>query len=285
MKPILKWAGGKARLAPAISEAFTERCSGTYIEPFIGSAAVFLHRHVNEEVSNAVLADINPKLIAVHKAIRDDLDDVLEILRSMPREDYEPHYYGVREAFNAGPHSGPLHASRFIWLNRACFNGLYRENKKGSFNVPVGRYKKVSLPPPAAFRAVSAALQATELVVADFREVMKRAGNGDQVYCDPPYVPLTATANFTGYAKGAFADTEQRALAYLARRAAVKGATVVLSNHDTPYVVDDLYTTNDGFQHVARPRVTRAISRAASSRKGVGEVIAAISPGTLAAQG
>ena len=283
MKPILKWAGGKARLAPSISEAFAEPCKGTYIEPFIGSGAVYLYRHANDEVGDAVLADINPKLIGVHVAIRDAVDDVLGELSRMPREGYEAHYYGIRDAFNEGPYTGPAHAARFIWLNRACFNGLYRENRKGFFNVPVGRYKRVSLPPPDAFRAVSAALQGVELVIADFREVVGRAGKGDQVYCDPPYVPLTATANFTGYAKGDFADDEQRALAYLARRAAVKGATVVLSNHDTPYVVDDLYKVDAGFEHVSRPRVSRAISRAGSSRKGVGEVIAAISPGTLVA--
>ncbi|MFT6234219.1 MAG: DNA adenine methylase [Myxococcota bacterium] len=285
MKPILKWAGGKARLAPTISEAFRTKCKGTYYEPFIGSAAVYLHRKTAGEVSTAVLADINPKLVHVHCAIRDCLDDVLEELSKLPREGFEAHYYGVREQFNVGPYEGALHAARFIWLNRACFNGLYRENKKGFFNVPVGRYKKVSLPPVAAFRAVSEALQDAEIRVADFREIVALAGPNDQVYCDPPYVPLTATANFTGYAKGAFADAEQRALAYLARKAALSGALVVLSNHDTPYVVDDLYTKKAGFKHVARPRVARAISRAAAGRVKVGEVIASIGPRSVKSAG
>lgn len=283
MKPILKWPGGKARLAPAISDAFASRCEGVYYEPFIGSAAVYLHRKAQGEVGASVLADINPKLVELHKAVRDRVDDVLSELKSMPRgEDYTEHYYEVREAFNAGPWEGPRHAARFIWLNRACFNGLYRENKKGFFNVPVGRYAKLSIPPAAAFRKVSKLLADAEIRVADFRELVAMAGPQDQVYCDPPYVPLNATANFTGYAKDGFGDPEQRALAYLARKAAERGADVVLSNHDTPYVVESLYTKEDGFRHVARPQVTRAISRSASSRGGVGEVIAAIGPRSVA---
>jgi DNA adenine methylase len=141
MKPVLKWAGGKARLAPQISVAFGEKCRGRYFEPFIGSGAVFLHRRAAGEVEDAVLADANGKLAAVHIVVRDHLDLLLEALDRMPKDDYRDRYYEMRESYNRGPHQGPEHAARFIWLNRAGFNGLYRENKRGDFNVPVGRYK------------------------------------------------------------------------------------------------------------------------------------------------
>jgi DNA adenine methylase len=278
VKPLLKWAGGKARLAPSISEAFGAPCRGTYYEPFVGSGAVYLHRKAAGEVGRAVLADVNPKLLHVHVAVQQEVEEVLDALDRLPREGYQDHYYAVRDAYNRGPFHGAVHAARFIWLNRAGFNGLYRENRRGEFNVPVGRYTQLSLPPPEAFRAVSAMLAEAELVVADFRAVMRRAGPGDQVYCDPPYVPLTETANFTGYCKEPFGDDEQRALALLARGAGARGATVVLSNHDTAFVCDELYACADGFRHVAKPRVARAISRAAASRAGVSEVIAAIGP-------
>jgi DNA adenine methylase len=279
MKPLLKWAGGKARLAHQISSAFCgERCKGRYFEPFVGSSAVFLHRKAAGEIGEAVLADANPKLVSVHVEVRDRLDDVLEALERMPRDDYRERYYEMREAYNAGPHGGPDHAARFIWLNRAGFNGLYRENRKGDFNVPVGRYKKLSIPSEEHFRAVSELLQDTEIRAGSFEEVMCDAGPDDQVYCDPPYVPLNATAAFTAYCKSPFGLREQQRLALEAMQAAFRGAQVVLSNHDLPLVRNELYPESCGFQHVARPAVKRAISRKVTSRKAIQEVIASIGP-------
>ncbi len=280
MRPILKWAGGKARLAPSICKAFEDPCQGTYYEPFAGGLAVFLHRKTLGHVGQAVLTDVNPKLIAVHRAVQTDVEGLLEALGRLPGgEDWRDRYYEVREAYNAGPWEGTPHAARFLWLNRAGFNGLYRENRSGRFNVPVGRYARLSFPSPEAFREVSRLLQGAEIRVADFRDVLAEAGEGDQVYCDPPYVPLGGTASFTAYAKAPFGIEEQRALAIAAREAALRGARVVLSNHDVPLVRRDLYPKSRGFEHVARPRVTRPISRKAAGRKDrVTEVIAAIGP-------
>ncbi len=278
MKPVLKWAGGKARLAKEISKAFAEPCSGTYYEPFAGSCAVFLHRRAAGEVKSAVLSDVNDKLVEVHRAVRDHVDKLLSTLDELPYDDYRDHYYAMRESYNDGPPRGILHAARFLWLNRAGFNGLYRENRKGEFNVPVGRYTRLSMPSAEHFRAVSELLQGVELVSADFASVLAEAGDGDQVYCDPPYVPLSATASFTGYCKAPFGIEDQHALAKSARKAAFKGARVVLSNHDLPVVRHDLYPEAAGFEHVSKPRVARAISRRAASRKRVSEVIAAIGP-------
>lgn len=278
MRPIMKWAGGKSRLAAQICDAFEQPCAGTYYEPFAGSCAVFLYRKAAGRIGHAVLADANGKLVAVHREVQQRVDDVLHELDAMPGDDWRERYYEVRETYNEGPWKGPRHAARFIWLNRAGYNGLYRENRKGEFNVPVGRYARLSFPSEDEFRAVSDALQDAELVVADFRDVLRHAGEDDQVYCDPPYVPLTETACFTGYCKEPFGIPEQKALALAARKAALRGARVVLSNHDLPVVRNELYPARSGFQHIARPRVARAISRRANSRGRVAEVIAAIGP-------
>lgn len=278
MRPLLKWAGGKARLAERIGEAFDAPCRQTYYEPFCGSGAVFLNLRSRGLVERAVLADVNPKLIAVHTAVRDTLDDVLAELHALPKEDWRERYYDVREAFNVGPFTGPGHAARFLWLNRAGFNGLYRENRKGRFNVPVGRYARLSVPTEDHFRTISALLQDTELVAASFEQILSRAEAGDHVYCDPPYVPLSATASFTSYSKAPFGPPEQQELARQAKLAAARGAVVVLSNHDLPIVRQELYPLAAGFEHVARPQVARAISRKGASRAKVGEVIARIGP-------
>jgi DNA adenine methylase len=281
LKPLLKWAGGKARLAEQIEAAFREPCKGTYYEPFAGSAAVLLYRKAQGSVTKAVLSDANAKLMALHRAVRDDVEELLACLEQMPSDDWRDHYYDIRAAYNEGPWEGPDHAARFIWLNRACFNGLYRENRKGEYNVPRGSYVRPSLPSPERFREVSALMQDVELIDGTFEQVMSMCSEDDQVYCDPPYVPLSATACFTGYCKEPFGLKEQHALAALAREAALKGARVVLSNHDLPIVRNDLYPKKAGFTHLAKPRVARAISRKAATRGRVGEVIAAIGPRTV----
>lgn len=278
MRPLLKWAGGKARLARQIDFAFVEGCRGTYYEPFVGSAAVYLYRRSEARIKDAVLSDVNGKLVALHCAVRDRVEDVVACLAALPMLDWRERYYEVREAFNAGPWVGPEHAARFIWLNRAGFNGLYRENRHGGYNVPLGKYARLSVPGVDHFRAVSALFQGVEIVTCGFRAALERAGEGDQVYCDPPYVPLSGTSNFTAYAASPFADREQRELSIAAQDAAAAGARVVLSNHDLPVVRDELYPITAGYRIFAAPRVARAISNRGSSRGSVAEVIASIGP-------
>jgi DNA adenine methylase len=278
MKPILKWAGGKARLADQIAAAFEGPCQGTYYEPFMGSGAVFFHLKGSGLVRKAVLSDANSKLIATHIALRDDVNEVLLALESLPRKDWKERYYEVREAYNQGPFCGALHAARFLWLNRAGYNGLYRENRRGLFNVPIGRYASLRLPEPAHFYQISRLLQDTDLISASFEDILGKATEGDHIYCDPPYVPLSNTACFTGYCSLPFGMNEQELLAGKAQSAARAGATVVLSNHDLPVVCEELYAESKGFEHVARPQVARAISR--GTRGSVAEVIAAIRPTT-----
>jgi DNA adenine methylase len=279
MRPLLKWAGGKSRLAPEIDAAFPVPIEGRWIEPFLGSGAVFLHMAAQGRIRSALVADANARLVAMHQAVRNDVEAVIAAMSRLPvGTDWAVHYDALRDAYNAGPQSGATHAARFLWLNRACYNGLYRENRSGRFNVPCGSYASLALPSADHIRAVSALLQRAELRVDDFGAVLREAGAGDAVYCDPPYVPLTETASFTGYHASPFGPAEQRRLALSARRAAFCGATVVLSNHDLPVVSNDLYAPRHGFEHVARPRVARAISRSAATRAAVGEILARIGP-------
>lgn len=279
MRPLLKWAGGKSRLAPEIDAAFPAVVEGRWIEPFLGSCAVFLYMRARGRIRSSVLADANAKLVETHRSIRDDVDGVLRALGDLPTAPgWEAHYARIREAFNDGPHGGPAHAARFLWLNRAGYNGLYRENRRGDFNVPCGSYPALRFPTSDHFRQVSELLAGADLRCEDFGSVLRLADTGDAVYCDPPYVPLSETASFTGYHASPFGPAEQRRLALLARRAAFSGAVVVLSNHDLPVVRNELYAPQHGFEHVARPRVARAISRSAATRAAVGEIIARIGP-------
>ncbi len=279
MRPLLKWAGGKHRLVPEIAKAFGGPCQGTWVEPFLGSGAVFLALRASGFVGRARLGDANDKLIAVHIAVRDQPDAVLSALGELPAGPTWPDVFArVREAYNEGPTTGPKHAARFMWLNRAAFNGLYRENRKGEFNVPRGSYVTLSLPTAEHVRQASELLQGVELTTMDFGDLMRGVGEGDMIYCDPPYVPLTETASFTGYCRLPFGRAEHIRLAEAARRAGLAGARVVLSNHDLPVVRNELYAVDRGFEHVARPRVARAISRAAASRVSVDEILARIGP-------
>jgi DNA adenine methylase len=279
VKPIIKWAGGKARLAEQIDQAFGGPCKGLYCEPFLGGAAVFLHRRAIGHVQQAVLCDINSKLIYTYRAIRDNIEGVLSALDDLPKDDWKERYYEVRTQLNEGSEgSESRRAAQFLWLNRTCFNGLYRENRSGQFNVPCGSYKKINFPTRKHFLEVSGLLQGVALLTADFTEVMNSAGSQSQVYCDPPFVPLSATANFTAYSKGGFDYEQQEALAKAARQAAMRGAQVMLSNHDLPVVREELYPKEKGFRIVAEPKVARAISQKGDGRGKVGELIIAIGP-------
>ncbi len=282
VRPILKWAGGKSRLASRISEAFRGPCRGTYFEPFLGSGAVFLYRRRHGSVGRAVLSDVNAKLVALYAAVRDDPDAVIQAIGRLPRSDWRERYYEVREAYNQGPMAGPDHAARFVWLNRAGYNGLYRENRRGQLNVPVGSYAHLAIPEPTVFWEAALALRGVELRAGSFATVLEEVRPGDQVYCDPPYVPLSNTACFVGYAAEPFGPPEQRALATTAEACASRGAVVVLSNHDLPVVREELYPTRRGFELVSL-QVSRAISRDGAGRHTVAEVLAAIGPRPQAA--
>lgn len=263
MKPFLKWAGGKYRLTERIKSALPQ--GSRLIEPFVGSGAVFL----NTNYSANLLADSNPDLINLFRFLQKEGQGFIQFcgLLFTPENNTETAFYELRDEFNK-TNDLRKKAALFVYLNRHCFNGLCRYNSKGGFNVPFGKYSKPTLPEKEMFYFHEKAQHAT-FEVADFKSTMNKAQPGDVVYCDPPYVPLSATSSFTSYAKGGFGLDEQHALADMAKTLQKRGVTVVISNHDTEF-------TNQVY-HPAKIitfDVQRFISSDTKNRNAVGELLA-----------
>lgn len=229
VRPFLKWAGNKTAIVARIRAVLP--AGQRLIEPFVGSGAVFL----NTDYAAYLLADSNPDLINLYRIVQRDGAAFIRECRAYFRDENNTAdaYYGLRERFNTTADSQEK-AALFVYLNRHCYNGLCRYNSRGEFNVPFGRYRKPYFPAAelAAFHAKS---RRAEFCQADFAATMDAAGVGDVIYCDPPYVPLSETANFTSYSTTRFGETEQLSLARLAEQLARRGVAVVISNHDTPF--------------------------------------------------
>jgi DNA adenine methylase len=263
--PIVKWVGGKTKLLPELLARMPEQY-GRYYEPFAGGAAMFF-RLVPRR---AVLADSNADLIGLYRAITSDVDGVIRRLEQHRASHDQAHYYDMRARWNdPGAAWGAAdRAAAFIYLNKTCFNGLWRVNRAGGFNVPIGRYADPPICVPETLRAAQAALARAKLRCGDYRKAIEDAERGDFLYFDPPYDPVTPTANFTSYTAGAFGPDDQRALAETARALAARGCRVMLSNSDTPFV-RSLYK---GFR-IDRVKCARAINSNAAKRGEVDEVI------------
>jgi DNA adenine methylase len=279
--PIVKWVGGKSKLLHDLVARIPARFR-RYYEPFAGGAALFFRLAgggVAQErdpaapsygLGAAVLNDLNADLIATYRQIALDPDAVIRRLEIHRRHHGEKHYYSVRERWNDASVSWTTvdRAATFIYLNKTCYNGLWRVNRSGAFNVPIGRYVDPPICTPDALRAASRALRGAELRQGDYASAVADAGRGDLVYFDPPYVPLSETSSFTSYTGDGFGADDQRALADLARRLVARGCQVMLSNSDTPFV-RRIY---EGFK-VERVWCSRAINSNASRRGEVAEVI------------
>ena len=258
--PFLKWAGGKGRLLAQYQPLFPESF-GRYFEPFVGAGAVFFHLAPGE----AHLSDVNPELVNAYSVIRDHVDALIETLAGYQHD--REFYYALR-AVDPETLSPVERAARIIYLNKTCFNGLYRVNRRGQFNVPFGDYKNPRICDETGLRAAHAALQGVSVTHQGFDAVLAEAKSGDFVYFDPPYHPLSPTASFTSYAADDFGPEDQIRLAAVFRRLDAKGVKIMLSNSDTPFI-RDLY---EGF-HIQQVWAPRAINRDASKRKGVPEVV------------
>ncbi|MCX8519484.1 MAG: Dam family site-specific DNA-(adenine-N6)-methyltransferase [Methylophilaceae bacterium] len=263
MKPFLKWAGGKYRLVELIKKNLPT--GNRLIEPFVGSGALFL----NTEYSENLLADSNPDLITLFKIIQKEGQGFISYCQELfvPENNTELAFYQFREEFN-NTNDLRRKAALFVYLNRHCFNGLCRYNSKGVFNVPYGRYAKPRLPEEEMYYFYEKSQHAV-FEVANFITTMEKAKSGDVVYCDPPYVPLSATSSFTSYSKGSFGLDEQNALADMAKKLQKKGITVVISNHDTVF-------TNEVYRSakIITFDVQRFISSDTKNRNAVGELVA-----------
>ncbi len=231
LRPILKWAGGKRSLVPRILAELPDEID-TYYEPFVGGAAVFFALAEAKRFRRAVIADKNPHLIELYQVVRDDLDALLLVLEKRQHQTTEADYYRIRAQHKL---KRPVErAARLIYLNRTGYNGLYRVNASGGFNVPHGRYKRPKIYDPARLRAAAEALQGVVIEEADFERACKRAKPGDAVYLDPPYLPVSKTSSFSAYHAEAFGLPEHARLAKVFAKLAAKGVSAVLSNSDTP---------------------------------------------------
>lgn len=232
--PVVKWAGGKARLLPEL----LARLPGDYearrhVELFAGGAALGLH--VAGERS-LMLGDVNPHLVGLYRALRDDCAALRRSLSQLARRESRAAYYRVRSRFCAGEGTGVQRAAMFLYLNRLCFNGLYRENAAGHFNVPFGDGRAGAYH-PEALAAASDALQGCHLHAGDFEAARRRLRPGDFVYLDPPYVPTERTS-FAAYAAAGFRHEDHIRLRDFVRQLSDRGVPVMVSNSDTLFVRD-----------------------------------------------
>jgi DNA adenine methylase len=259
-RPFLKWAGGKGQLLSEL-RALVPALGGRYFEPFLGGGALFF----DLLPKRGFLSDVNSEIVECYATVRDRVD---ELIRSLKKHRYDAeHYYEVRDTDPA--ELTPVErAARTIFLNKTGFNGLYRVNRSGKFNVPFGRYSKPLICDEDNLRACSAALAKVDLSTCDFEESASRAKRGDFVYFDPPYVPLSRTATFTAYARGGFGPGEQKRLADLFDRLARRGVNVLLSNSDVPEI-RKLY----GAHRIDVVKAARSINSKGTRRGPVSEVL------------
>ena len=260
-KPFLKWAGGKTQLINDIERTLPTEITKekfTYIEPFVGSGAVLFWMLNNfPKLEKAVINDINEDLINTYKTIASnpkELISILEILQNEfhnlegSEENKKLYYYQKRELYNTRKEEKSGQAALFIFLNRTCFNGLYRVNSKNLYNVPMGGYKKPTICDKENILAVSNALQKVEILNGDFEQTLDYANNNSLFYFDPPYKPLSETSSFNSYAKDEFNDSEQIRLRDFCNKLDVLNHTWILSNSDVKgknendNFFDDLYS-------------------------------------------
>jgi DNA adenine methylase len=253
-KPFVKWAGGKSQLLSEIDKLIPNDLENyTYIEPFVGGGAVFfwlVQKYPN--IKKAVINDINKDLIDTYVTIKNNVDELIEILKIFEKEYHElsnkiemkkEYYYSKRILFNERTSDSITQSALFIFLNKTCFNGLYRVNRKNEFNVPMGSYKTLLICDEDNLRAVSDILKNTVILNVDFEKTLEYAGKDTFFYLDPPYKPLSKTSSFNSYTSSEFNDKEQIRLAKFCKKIDVLGHKWILSNSDVKNgFFDELYS-------------------------------------------
>lgn len=228
-RPFLKWAGGKSRLISQYHKYFPKNYQN-YHEPFLGGGAIFFYLQPHQ----AILTDINDELINTYCCVKNDVEKLIQLLQKHKQNHNQDYYYDVR----SHPEGTDIEkAARFIYLNKTCFNGLYRVNAQGKFNVPAGKYKNPSVCQEEILRLASKALAQAEIKKADFTEVLNHAHSSDDfVFFDPPYYPLSNTSNFTAYSSSSFGEMQQRQLREVFEKLAQRGVKIILSNSDCEFI-------------------------------------------------
>lgn len=264
-RPFCKWVGGKTQLLPELRKHVPLDFK-RYFEPFVGGGALFFD--VAPRV--AFLGDQNSRLVTTYKGVRDHVEELIALLKTYP---YEKDFYletRAKDIDDARKYGAVQVAAWFIYLNKTGFNGIYRVNQSGGFNVPFGKYTNPVICNEDALRAASKALRRATIDAGDFELTTAAARDGDFVYFDPPYVPVSATADFTTYTAGGFKAVDQIRLRDYARSLAKRGVHVVLSNSDTP-PVRDLYSGKPFVIHEVQAR--RSVNSNSEKRGKVGELI------------
>ena len=234
-KPFLKWAGGKGQLLRQYEPLFPDKFN-SYLEPFVGGGVVFFHLFSTGRLDNGkriILIDSNEELINCYEVIKENVESLISILSGPKFVNKKDVYYKIR---SEEPKDKVERAARTIYLNKTCFNGLYRVNSRGKFNVPFGGYKNPLICNKENLRAVSRTLQYVNIKLDDFTVCLNFARKDDFIYFDPPYQPLSQTASFTGYTKDLFREADQERLLDVFRKLGKKGCKVMISNSDTKFV-------------------------------------------------
>jgi len=241
-KPFVKWAGGKSQLLDQFKDLFPKTFNN-YIEPLVGGGAIFFHLfNTNRIKKKAILNDINPELMNCYKVIKNQVEEMIKKLKELEqryRKAPKKIYYQVRKLDRQksfSKYSLVDRAARTIFLNKTCYNGLYRVNSKGQFNVPFGRYKNPTICDEENLRAVSVALKKARLKNKDFTVCLKLAKTGDFIYFDPPYYPLSKTADFTSYTKEDFTEKDQKRLKEVFKNLTGRKYKSMLSNSNTDFI-------------------------------------------------
>ncbi|HSX35945.1 MAG TPA: DNA adenine methylase [Patescibacteria group bacterium] len=241
-KPFVKWLGGKTKLLPQLTDLLPESYN-KYYEPFVGGGALFF----SLKPARAVINDLNPHLINLYIQVRDNLDvlleqveELLDIYLDLEPDERSDFFYEKREEFNKRTDDDVRGAVLFLFLNKTCYNGVYRENAGGKFNVPFGRRATTTLHELDSIKQASKVLKGASIFKGSYEEVLVKATTGDLVYLDPPYVPLSSTSNFTQYIGANFGNSEHVKLRDLFKELDQRGCYLMMSNSDTT-IVRDLY--------------------------------------------
>lgn len=269
-KPFVKWVGGKRQLLVQFRrlnlyppEKFNVK-TGRYFEPFVGGGAVFFDLLPEK----GFLSDLNNELVTTYNVIKNDVESLIKALK---KHKIDKEYFLKIRAQDPNSLNDLAVASRFIFLNRTCFNGMYRVNSKGGFNVPFGKYENPLICDEVNLRKVSKSLKGIEIKHQDYKEVLKKAKKGDFIYFDPPYYPVSKTASFTSYTKESFLDKEQIELRDTFLELNKRGCFVMLSNSDTPFI-NKIYSGFKGIR-ITKVEAGRAINSDASGRGKITEVL------------
>lgn len=269
----VKWAGGKCQLLEQFEPFFPVKVN-RYFEPFVGSGAVFFYIKQTRKPDYCMISDNNENLMNLYIAVRDNLNELLDLLKKYKKEhmkDPKKYYYQQRKEFNKTKDM-LIKSTLLIYLNKTCYNGLYRVNSQGEFNVPMGSYRDPSIVQRKILEQASQLLQNVTIKSMNFEKILDFAESGDFIYFDPPYYPISTTSSFTSYQKEIFLDEEQKHLAKVFQKLDGRGCMVMLSNSDSSFI-HDLYNKYENEGHLYTVKAKRMINCNSEGRKPINEIV------------